>query len=80
MPTTLDDYSGLAVCDDPRRAMHAVTEKLAARGFGVRSLATWHDGQTPSRPWGHDRRRHATGVTGRSTAKIIRQRHAKTLR
>lgn len=43
-------------------------------------LATWHDGETPSRPWGHDRRRHATRVTGRSTAKIIRQRHAKALR
>lgn len=43
-------------------------------------LALWHDGETPSRPWGHDRRRHRTRVTGRSTAKIIRQRHAKTLR
>ncbi|HUY48353.1 MAG TPA: hypothetical protein VMV92_21930, partial [Streptosporangiaceae bacterium] len=43
-------------------------------------LASWHDGETPSRPWGHDRRRHATRATGRSTAKIIRQRQARTLR
>jgi hypothetical protein len=43
-------------------------------------LAMWHEGETPSRPWGHDRRRHSSPVTGRSTAKIIRQRHAKAIR
>ncbi|HUY46142.1 MAG TPA: hypothetical protein VMV92_10515 [Streptosporangiaceae bacterium] len=37
MPKTLDDCSGLAVCDDPGKAMRAVAEKLAACGFGVRS-------------------------------------------
>lgn len=37
MPKALDDYSGLAVCGDPGKAMRAVAEKLAARGFGVRS-------------------------------------------
>jgi hypothetical protein len=37
MPKTLDDYSSLAVCDGPGKAMRAVAEKLAARGFGVRS-------------------------------------------
>jgi hypothetical protein len=38
MPKALDDYGSLAVCDDePGTAMRAVAEKLAARGFGVRS-------------------------------------------
>ncbi len=37
MPKALDDYGSLAVCDNPGKAMRAVAEKLAARGFGVRS-------------------------------------------
>ena len=37
MPKALDDYSSRAVCDDPGKAMRAVAEKLAARGFDVRS-------------------------------------------
>jgi hypothetical protein len=36
MPKTLDDCSGLAVCGDRGKAMRAVAEKLAARGFDVR--------------------------------------------
>jgi hypothetical protein len=40
-------------------------------------LRLWHDGETPSRPWGHDRRRTNKEVTPRSTAKIIRQRRRK---
>lgn len=36
MPKTLDDRSGLAVCDEPGKAMRAVAEKLAAHGFDVR--------------------------------------------
>jgi hypothetical protein len=38
MPRALEDYGSLAVCnDEPGTAMRAVAEKLAARGFGVRS-------------------------------------------
>jgi anti-sigma regulatory factor (Ser/Thr protein kinase) len=38
MPRALEDCGSLAACDDdPGKAMRAITEKLAARGFGVRS-------------------------------------------
>jgi hypothetical protein len=37
-------------------------------------LKLWHDGETPSRPWGHDRRRTKKDASPRHTARIIRQR------
>lgn len=40
-------------------------------------LRLWHDGETPSHPWGHDRRRTKKEVTPRSTAKIIRERRRR---
>jgi hypothetical protein len=43
-------------------------------------LTMWHEGETPAGAWGHDRRRHAAEVTGRSTAKTIRQRRARAAR
>jgi len=36
-------------------------------------LALWHEHETPSRPWGHDRRSR-THITPRDTARIMRQR------
>lgn len=36
MSRALDDYGSLAVCADPGKAIHAVAEKPAARGLGVR--------------------------------------------
>jgi hypothetical protein len=45
MPKTLDDYSSLAVCDDPGKAMRAAAEKLAACGFDVRG-PYWEEGRS----------------------------------
>lgn len=43
-------------------------------------FAMWHEGEVPSRSWGRDRRSQSAQVTGRRTAKIIRQRRAKAVR
>jgi hypothetical protein len=40
-------------------------------------LRLWHEGEIPSRPWGHDRRRTGKAATARSTAQIIRIRHRR---
>jgi hypothetical protein len=77
-------FGALAVHDDYHHAAESLSktpEQFYSQIAYARTkfLALWHDGETPSRPWGRDRRRHSSRVTGRSTAKIIRQRRAKSV-
>jgi hypothetical protein len=82
-PTVRSTFTALAAWDDYELAAKSVDRtrdqfnsqiSYARRLF----LRLWHDGETPSRPWGHDRRRTKKAVTPRSTAKIIRNRHRQT--
>ena len=77
-PRLRDAFTALAVHDDYGRAAAAVGKtrdqynsqlSYARRVF----LALWHEHETPSRPWGHDRRSR-THLTPRDTARIMRQR------
>ena len=77
-PRLRDAFTPLAVHNDYGRAAAAVGKtrdqynsqlSYARRVF----LALWHEHETPSRPWGHDRRSR-THITPRDTARIMRQR------
>jgi len=77
-PRFRDAFTALAVHDDYGRAAAAVGKTAAQYNSQLSYarrvfLALWHEHETPSRPWGHDRRRR-TPLTPRDTARIMRQR------
>lgn len=66
----------LAVHDDYQAAADAVgvpyaTFKSQIARARARFFALWHEGETPSKPWGVDRRAGAKAGTRRSNAKVI---------
>jgi hypothetical protein len=82
-PTARSTFTALAAWDDYELAAKSV-DRTRGQFYSQVSysrrvfLELWHDGETPSRPWGHDVRRTKRAVTPRSTAKIIRNRQRKT--
>lgn len=81
-PTAKAAFTALAAWEDYELAAKAVNRtprqfysqvSYSRRLF----LELWHDGELPSQPWGHDRRRTKKEVNPRYTAKIIRQRRRR---
>lgn len=74
-------FTALAVYEDYRLAADAVGKSYKAFVLEISRarrafLALWHEGETPSRPWGNDRRRTSSTPRGSITYRtvVLRQR------
>ena len=71
-----DDYGRAAAALGKSRRTFTSQVGKARRAF----FDLWHQGETPSRPWGHDRRRTTTGGGATITYRAITARRANRAR
>lgn len=67
-----DDYGRAAEALGKRRATFNAQVSVARQAF----LALWHEGERPSRPWGHDRRRDGS-IRQHNVTTVIKRRRKR---